>query len=119
MGDILLMSRTRKERSTWEEASLQLGLCSSTEWLHQYEQLKKERAHAAHTGFLASCPLVALPTILYLLFLVSVYALLIYCYHAQLLSPWVVTTILVPLQFMIFTPGHDAAHGAVSSNEFI
>ena len=119
-----MQRQQRDRRSFWSELCLTLGLCSSREWLQQYEELRKvkegkEQSTSTSSWPLASLPLLALPTLLYLVFLMTIYSLLVYLYYTQIFPTWIVTATLVLVQFMIFTPGHDASHGAVSTNHLI
>jgi len=104
-----------------------LGLCSSEEWISYYKYYTSKQGRDPLDQVqsqwvrrvLLSLPLVALPTIVYFILECLLYAFLVYCGVQGWLSTWTLVCALTVVQFMIFTPGHDAAHGSVSSNSFI
>ena len=103
-----------------------LGTCSSEDWLVDYRAFtsgKEDPLADVQSPWLRSVllmiPLMSLPTLLCFAAECIVYAFLVWCGLNNVLSTVTLVALLSILQFMIFTPGHDSAHGSVSSNSFI
>ena len=115
------------QRQVWGYLRFTLGLCSSEEWKHYYEKYSqrngedplREVQSPLVRWLLLKVPLMALPTIIYFMAQCLAYGLVVWAGVHHYLSLSLVVGLLVLLQFMIFTPGHDATHGSVSSSAFL
>ena len=106
-------------------SSFMLGLMSSEQWLGFYRRYKSpgsdplEGVPSLVRNILLRLPFIAFPTILIFLLEVVVYGGLVWAAENGYLSTIQVVVLISVVMFMLFTPGHDAAHGSVSSCSFL
>uniref|UniRef100_A0A7S4I848 Fatty acid desaturase domain-containing protein n=1 Tax=Vannella robusta TaxID=1487602 RepID=A0A7S4I848_9EUKA len=101
------------------------GFLRSDEWIEYYRYYKKKEVDPLLSvsptlrAILLQLPFIAVPTISLLLLECGLYALLIWAAENSYISTGVAVGLISVVMFMIFTPGHDAAHGSVSSSDII
>ena len=101
------------------------GCMRSKEWVEYYRKYKSPGKDPLQNVFpllrfiLLQIPFIALPTVLIFILECFTYAGIVWLALHGFISTLQSVVFITIIMFMIFTPGHDAAHSSISSSSFI